>query len=310
MNEPITLDYTLTTAEERVASLSSLNLDSQSEAMLENCANYILHAADKSLANHAPQNSHHNKYNLELNENIPEPQPVQPRAGSNAYLYPTIPVPWDSPHLRDLAEDIDKLELAAQQAEGKQLYLYNKWILELRMDAKARIPNAHTIPTVSDFTPPTEIDMEQAGLDWTNSFHIKHVVRYYSDLKQSEHSNLLMCHFEKLVDNAGLLPWQMHILVRYIDKAHSITIAREVAEQFDIMLQPGYTSKVMRQIYRAIAEEGEKVELMRTTPPSEWRLCPRCGNRYPDNFHWWRKGQRMCKNCLREREQEKGEQEQ
>lgn len=302
MNEPITLDYELTTAEERIALLSHLDLTNESEAMLENCANYILHAADKSLANHAPQNSHHNKYRVELNENIPEPQPLQPRVGSNAYLYPNTPVPWDSPYLRDLASDIDILEKSAEQATGRQRYLYNKWILELRMDAKARIPSNHTIPTVSDFTPPIPIDMETAGLDWTNSFHIKHIVRFYSDLKQSDDSNLLMCYFEDVADNAGLPPWQMHILVRYIDKAHSITIAREVAENFDIMLQPGYTSKVMRQIYRAIAEQAEKKELMRTTPKEEWRLCPRCGERYPDKLYWWRRGQRICKQCLTEGE--------
>ena len=55
------LDYTLQTIEERLAVLQSLDLENCKPAQLENYANYLLHLADTSLANHKPLNNAENK---------------------------------------------------------------------------------------------------------------------------------------------------------------------------------------------------------------------------------------------------------
>ena len=296
-NQTPMLDYNLQTPEERLQLLHQLDLSCASQPMLENCANYLLHAADKSLANHKPQNNLEAKRNLELGaitETEQSAAPPTPRKGSNAYLYPTVPVPWHLPELASLLQDIERIEQAAEQVD-RQTYKLRRWALELRMDAKSRIGSyeIHTHPT---FSHPPEPDIEMAGVDWTNPFHIKHIVRYYSELRQSEYSKWEMEYFEGLVERTPLLPWQKHLFIRYIDGAHSITVARELGENFDKMVAPGYTSKIMRQIYRLIAQQAEKEDIVRQNGPV--RKCVRCGKTFPDHSFWWRKGQSACKECL------------
>lgn len=294
------LDYSLTTPEERNAYLHNLaDLDEYTDSQLELCANYLLHAADKSLANHKSNNKASNNKNLELVDNGEGETTIKPRKGSNAILRPTVPVPWHHPNLIDLKRDIEVL-LAAEEVEPDLLrkYRLKRWITELRLDAKARVPD-HTIEVTASFSKVEPIDLEMAGLDWTNSFHIKHLVRYYSELKQSDASQFTMEYFDSIVEKTPLEPWEKHILIRYIDGMNTIIIAREVKEEFDKILYPGFISKVMRQIYREIAQQAERSDIEKSTPKSKWRRCPKCGQKHPDHEFWWRTGQRSCKQCLR-----------
>ena len=289
------LDYTLQTIEERLAVLQSLDLENCKPAQLENYANYLLHLADPSLANHKPLNNAENKKNNKLTDQGEE---IKPAKGSNRYLYPTKPVPWEHPNLRVLKEDIGKLlrleEEAKVQNNTTRAYQLHRWITELRLDAKARISD-HEIQIHGSFSRPMPTDLEEAGLNWTNSFHIKHLVRHYSNLKQDDNAKFDAEYLEQLIEETPLPDWKKHILIRYIDGTNTIIVAREVAEQYGKVLYPGFISKVMRSIYRAIATTAEKKELERTL---EKRKCPKCGQWYPDHQYWWRKGQRKCKVCL------------
>lgn len=296
--QPFALDYNLTTVDERLDLLTQLPLESCTPAMLENCANYVLHLADKSLSNAKALSKVEGKRNLQLNENSDDPTEIKPRKGSNAYLYPVTPIDWNHPNLSSLATQISHLLLASEMAEGKTAYQLKRWVVELRLDAKARLPQ-HTMSTHPTMGIKPEIDIEMAGLDWTNSFHIKHLVRYYSQLRQSEHSKWAMEYFEKIVDRTPMPDWQRHLFIRYVDGAHSIVIAREVAEDYGKILYPGYTSKIMRQIYRSIAEEAERMDVERELASKPKRVCPKCGESFPNHDFWWRKGQRACKQCLR-----------
>jgi len=293
------LDYSIDSPEERIKYvetwLTTLG-DTIKDAQLELAANYILHAEDTKLANHAKQNKADNNKHFELEENAAEVEEIKPRKGSNAYLRPNAPVPWEHPNLIDLKKDIEKLqELENQAFDSYTKYRIRRWILELRLDAKARVPD-HTINVGATFTTTQPIDLEMAGLDWTNPFHVKHLVRFYSELKQSDNSKFEMEYFDSLVENTPMEPWQKHILIRYIDGSNSITVAREIAEDFGKILYPGFTSKVMRQIYRKIADEAEKEDVEKSMRHD--RRCPKCGQNYPDHEIWWRKGQRNCKICL------------
>ena len=292
-----TLDYSLQTPAERVALVARLPLQNSSPHMLENCANYILHAADKALANHKAQNNAEAKKSLELGtitDNDLSAAPPTPRKGSNAYTYKREAVPWENKQLNGLLADIEQLEKAGQ-GDQPNAYKLRKWALELRIDARARL-SEHRMNTHPTFTAAPEPNLEMAGLDWTNAFHIKHVVRHYSELRQSEHSKWEMEYFEQIVEKTSLLPWQKHLFIRYIDGAHSIVVARELGDEFGKMVAPGYTSKLMRQIYRQIAEQAEREDIVRQKGPT--RKCVRCGKTYPDHSFWWRKGQSACKQCL------------
>ena len=57
----MTLDYTLTTTEDRNAYLHNLDLTTANDHDLEICANYLLHTVDKSLCGSAQQNRSSNK---------------------------------------------------------------------------------------------------------------------------------------------------------------------------------------------------------------------------------------------------------
>lgn len=287
------LDYTLTTTEQRLALLNSLDLTNLNPTTLETYTNYLLHVAEPSLANHKPLNNANNKKNNKLTD---QGQAIKPSKGSNRYLYPTKPVPWEHPHLVTLKQDIDNLLQLHEKAKQNNAPTYHlhRWITELRMDAKARISN-HEIQVAPNFTHPLPIDLEEAGLDWTNSFHIKQIVKYYSELKQEENTKYDILYFEHLVDLAQLPDWKIHILTRYIDGINTIIVAREVAEQYGKILRPGFVSKVMRSIYRAVAMEAEKQQLLRN---AHKKRCPSCGQSWPDHEYWWRKGQRKCKKCL------------
>lgn len=293
------LDYSLETPEERIQYVEQWlsTLENPKDTQLELAANYILHAADTSLANHAKQNKNDDKKKLQLDTNAPMEE-IKPRKGSNAYLRPNVPVPWEHPNLKDLKKDIEKLEILEQlETDAHKAYKLRRWILDLRLDAKARVPD-YTIQIGASWTSIEPIDLEMAGLDWTNPFHIKHLVRYYSELKQSDNTKFEMEYFDSLVESANLDPWQKHVFIRYIDGLHSITMAREVAEKFGKILYPGFTSKVMRQIYRKIADEAMRKDVERSMRDKPKRKCPKCGESYPDHEIWWRKGQRNCKVCL------------
>lgn len=293
------LDYSLTTPEERNAYLHNLtDLDDYKPNELELCANYLLHAADKSLANHKANNKSSNSKNLELVDNGEGEAVIKPRKGSNAILRPNVPVPWEHPNLVDLKKDIEIL-LADEEAETDlyRKYKLHRWITELRMDAKARVPD-YTIEVNPSWCKIEPIDLEIAGLDWTNSFHVKHLIRHYSELKQSETSKFLMEYFDSIIEQTPLLGWERHILIRYIDGTDTIIIAREVMETYDKVLYPGFVSKLMRQIYREIANEAEKLDIERSVNKKLWRRCPRCGKKHPDHAYWWRIGQRACKECF------------
>lgn len=294
------LDYTIQQPEGRVAFVETWLTElgeNIKDKQLELAANYILHAADKSLANHAKQNKAENKQNLILDENT-ENEIIKPRKGSNSYTKPNTPVPWEHPNLVPLKNAIDQLELVEILCpDPRTQYNLRRWILELRLDAKARVPD-HTIKTAATWSSPPPLDLEMAGLDWSNSFHIKHIVRHYSELRQSDHSKFDIEYFDALVERTNLPEWQKHVFIRYIDGLNNIIVAREVAEKFNKILYPGFTSKVMRQIYRKIADQAEAEDVRRSTRNLPQRKCPRCGQSFPDHEIWWRKGQRSCKHCL------------
>lgn len=303
------LDYTLPTAEQRTALLHAQNLSNLNAYQLELCANYILYptsAKEPILPTSKPLSTREDKKNQELLPNL-SAQEIIPKKGSNYYTAPKNNINWSHPALLDTANaitalqaKIDKLKTASDMANKLEQYKLKRWLTELRMEARLRLPEK-VIDVHPTRVEPEPIDLQEAGLNWANSFHIKHVVRHYSELRQSGTAKWDVLYFDYLVEQTPLEPWEKHLFIRYIDGIKATVVARELAENFDKFVSPGYTSKVMRTIWRRIAETAEKEQalLNAANDPSQLRKCPRCGEKYPqNNWLFWRKGQRNCKRCL------------
>lgn len=296
----MTLDYTLTTTEDRNAYLHNLDLTTANDHDLEICANYLLHTVDKSLCGSAQQNRSSNKKNLELDPSV-EHSEIKPKKGGNYYTSPPNPVPWEHPAIADLKKGIEQLlALQEKETDSTRAYYLGRWITDARLEARLRLP----IPTMSlKSSPPSSppsIDLERNGLDWTNSFHLKHICKYYSQLRQDDEAKWDMHYFDQLVEATPLEPWQKHVLIRYIDGQNAIITARELAYDFNKAVHPGYTSVVMRSIYTKIAKTAQEQQLLTDMKNGklEPRKCRKCGKIYPDHSFWWQKGQRQCKSCL------------
>ena len=292
----MTLDYSLTTPEERTSYVSTLDLNSLKPLELEICANYILHPYGRDLSNSKPTRM---SKNVELNNYVSMGHEIKPSKGSNRNLTPRTAVPWEHPNLTQLATDIEtlKADLESESNTYRQ-YKLRTWIRELRMDARERVPD-HTIRFTPTFTSTPDLDIEEQ-IDFGNSFHVKQLIAYYTELRQSDISKCTIEYLDKIIERAPLESWEKHLLVRYIDKLNAIIIARELATEYNHVVYPGYLSKTMRRIYRLIAEEAMKVEVEWNyrDKPQLWRKCPACGERHPNVEIWWRKGQRKCKQCL------------
>lgn len=297
----MTLDYTLTTTEERNSYLHSLDLTNANEHQLEICANYLLHTEDKSLSNANPQSQRENKKNLELDPSSSTNKEINPRKGGNYYTAPANPVPWEHPAIVELKKGIDQLvELREKETDSTRHYYLGRWITDARLEARVRLPIPQMNVKSSAPSPAPPIDLEQSGLDWTNSFHLKHVCKHYSKLREDPEAKWDMEYFDQLVEATPLEPWQKHILIRYIDGQNAIITARELALGFGKMMHPGYTSVAMRSIYTKVARTAEAKHLVEEMNAGrlEPRKCPSCGKIHPDHHFWWQSGQRRCKACL------------
>ena len=291
------LDYSLITPEDRTRYTHTLPLERYNPMELELCANYILHPYGRNLSN--TKSARKTPKHVDLHAEGTQGHEIKPSKGSNKTLVPRTPVPWHHPYLRDLARDIEILKQALDaELDSYRAYKLRSWIRELRMDARERIPNyeIHFSPT---FTSAPDVEIEDL-IDFTNSFHIKHFIQHYGELRQSEVSKFSAEYFDMIVERTPLEAWEKHLLIRYIDRENAIVVARELATEFNHIVYPGYLSKTMRRIYRLIADEAKKMEVEWNyrDKPELWRKCPNCGEKHPNMELWWRKGQRQCKTCL------------
>lgn len=281
------LDYTLNSAEERTKYITQLLSNSTSTpppTQLEFYADYILHAIPSlSLAPNEP--------NLPLQTEAQHTPPSPTK-----YTKPRYPIPWNSPQLGELEKDIKLLLQKAEEAPSPLGYRLRRWARELRMDARARLGTQYIeiSPTFSP-SPPPDIDLL---IDWTNPFHIKHLIRHYSELRQSNSQSEIE-YLDYLVEKAQLPAWQEFFLLRYIDGENSISVAVELATKFDKPVSPGYTSQVLRKIYRRIAQIAELDQLEKNLrhTPSAWAYCPGCGEKKLIHEEYWWRGKTKCKKC-------------
>jgi hypothetical protein len=283
---PIKFDYELSTAAERVAYIDQ-HLDSIPSHLLEYAANYILFADTK-------EENQRNDLPLTSAQTQTHDQPTN-------HTTPRQEIDWNEPWLEPYAEGIAQLNHMEKTAPTSKLaYQYRTWSRQLSMDAGTLYKQNHKPITCSTRAPYYPVDIS-ATIDWTNSFHIKHVLAFYSALYQSE-SQFDIEYLDHLTDIANLKPWQTHIIARRIDGANQIRIGIELAQDFGRIISPSYMSQTMRAIYRAIADAAkrEQLEWENRANPHAWRRCKICGEEKITEIDFYT-NEHICKTCRKER---------
>lgn len=234
---------------------------------------------------------------LPLNEDV-----LQNEAHVPSAFNPRIPIDWSHPALSTLKYAKDEINaLMHQYPPTSPHYRKLKSIaIEISQDARP-ILNSYirTLPAAPSIFP-TNPEIED-HIDWTNSYHLKHILGHYSKLRQSDQSFFSMEYFDQLIDHSGLESWQLHLISRRIDGAPQITIGVELAQQFGKIFSPSHMTQIMRGIYRQIARTAAKIErdFADKDDLSKWKLCKDCGEiHHIEDFYT---GKNECKECTKKR---------
>ena len=284
------LDYTLTYDYERLDYIKSLNLKLFSATQISYITNYILYGKQPS-----PTKEDHY---LELEQTTIDSTPTR-------YIAPKPTIPWNHPELQPLHQAREILsQLIDCTTNNQTLAFLKRWRRELSQDAtpilNAYLPQIQISPNYNPELPP-DIDLY---IDYTNSFHIKHILLHYSKLRQSN-SNFEMDYFDYLISRCNFPDWQLYMLIRRIDGANANIIGFELAEKYHKFISTTYMSTIMRSIYKKIAQAAiqHKLEHIHQNDPTQWRICPRCHRNLLNNKYNFNQKKKNCKQCERKQTQ-------
>lgn len=285
------LDYSLINSTERLEYIKSLPLQTYPPKTLEYITNYILYGKQPST------NSKDEKYAELAEEHNPTQTQTQTR-----YTAPKPQIPWHHPELIPLAQTRNYIDQLIQNSTNTRTIAQLKRLKrEIAQDAAPILsvycPITHFPAT---YSLPTPIDISE-HIDYTNSFHIKHIILHYSQLRQSEYSKYDMEYFDSIVENTKMPDWQKYMLIRRIDGASANIIGFEIAEKFQRIISTSYMSTIMRSIYKSLAKTATQLQLehIHRNNPTHWKTCPNCGRTLYNNSYYWYDKRKFCKQCER-----------
>lgn len=296
MYKHIELDYNLNLSQ-RLDHVNSMDLTQFNERELEFLADYILHL-DKELPKQ-PSKHIHEKTQPAPNDILNAHKQIK---SPPIYTKPKPIMHTSHPIIQQYIQSIAWLsKTIATNPTHPDNWKLKRWRLQHNLDMG--LANAALYPTSKpggDFTPLVDINLDEF-VDLTNSFHVAKLIDIYSDLRQSDQSNLWIQWIEdEIIEKTPLYDWQKHLLKRRIDKVKQITIAVELAKNFNKVITPSTMSQAMRTIYRQIAITAER-ELyafnVRQYEPA-WRICHRCKKRKLIQYDYYPSKPNTCKQCL------------
>ena len=234
------------------------------------------------------------------------------------------------PGLKELRDEIEKVEARAKAARGKKAFLLKKQAIEMRQDQYV-IKNAYRRPiycmnliksfTKLDLTETVTVDEEgnvsSTGLiNLFNEKHISALLCNYAKIKEDSWSDFngdakwLMMDLDTVVDNAlkDKFPLYYDLVIYKIDGKQNQEIQELLYEKHGIKHSVEYISSLWRnKIPKLIAEQAQNDWLIWHYTQEEkgkWKKCSRCGqiklahNRFfsknktsKDNFY------SICKCC-------------
>lgn len=318
----IGMDFSLETPEERVDKVKEIinNVDKErlTPAFLEKLSNYILFAADKQERRERKIMTDNRMVTINKREFSYEGLVGKLENGEdgiynmiandkNIIFRPNAPITQkdieEIPHMRELVEEIKKLEVQVSQARGKRAYLLRKQLIELRQN-QYDLKNCFVKPFRPNNIVKSVIQMdlrERVYLDENGQVKSTATVNFY-DIK---HVSMLLCNYSRLKEdswerNNSDIKWMLYdfenlidrtfekehpllykIIIYKIDGKQNSDIQELIEEEFGVKHSVEYISSLWRQkIPKMIVEQATKEWLEYHYTFEEkgyWKKCSRCG---------------------------------
>lgn len=358
-NNVIKLDYSLEDPDERVKLVEKIIENTPQEKLtnryLEILANYIIYAKTiKEKKEEYKINTENRMVSINKRETSFEGLISKFEAGEdgiynmiiendkNVLLTPKYGITQEDintiPGLKDLVDEIAKIEEQQKKARGKRKYLLKRQIIEMRRDQYA-LKSAYRPITYSlnlirsfstlDLTDKIKIDQDgniinEGLISLFNPVHISILLSNYSKIKEDSWDRFnsdiyyLMIVLQDAIDIVlkEEYPMLYDILIYKIDGKSNLDIQQLLLATYDHTYSIEYISSLWRKkIPKLIAEYMEKEELIwyyTTEEKGKWKKCSRCGqiklahnkffsknNTSKDKFY------SICKECRNKKTKEK-----
>ncbi len=321
MEEILKVDYSLKTPEERTALVDKIIKNTPSSQLtskyLEYLADYILNALPKEERKEKEILTNNRLVTVNKRETSYEGLVSKFENGEdglynlitedkNVILTPKVTITQEDidtiPGLKQLRENIEKLEAQAKKATGKKKYLLKKQIIEMRQDQYV-LKNIFNPPMYSTCysRSPSKIELngetwfdengEPVSNDLVSLFDYKHIsailcnyemlsnaLRY----KFSSDFHYLMEDFDKVMEEA-LKDYPLYAdLVKFkIEGKQNLEIQELLNEKHGIKHSVEYISSLWRnKIPKLIADKAKEDYIIwyyTNVEPGKWKRCSRCG---------------------------------
>ena len=355
----IKLDYSLEDPDERVKLVEKIIENTPQEKLtnryLEILANYIIYAKTiKEKKEEYKINTENRMVSINKRETSFEGLISKFEAGEdgiynmiiendkNVLLTPKYSITQEDirtiPGLKDLVDEIAKIEQQQKKARGKRKYLLKRQIIQMRRDQYA-LKSAYRPITYSlnlirsfstlDLTDKIKIDQDgnvvnEGLISLFNPVHVSILLSNYSKIKEDSWDRFnsdiyyLMIVLQDAIDIVlkEEYPMLYDILIYKIDGKSNLDIQQLLLATYDHTYSIEYISSLWRKkIPKLIAEYIEKEELIwyyTTEEKGKWKRCSRCGqiklahnkffsknNTSKDKFY------SICKECRNKKTKEK-----
>lgn len=224
----------------------------------------------------------------------------------NILLVPKIQITEDDiatiPGLKELREEIKKIEKAQKEAVGRKKYLLTKQLIEMRQDQyvmksayKPPVTMTKLTKTLNKISLEEKITIDENGEPISNSIvsffnpdHICYLLCNYSKLKEDSWSFFdgdwwyLMEDFDKLTQRALKedYPILYDIMIYKIDGMQNKSIAEALKKKYGVSYSVEYLSTVWRKKIPKIIAEKAKVDWLiwyyTYKEKGKWKRCSRC----------------------------------
>lgn len=235
------------------------------------------------------------------------------------------------PGLKELREEIVKIEALEKKATGKAKYLLKKQLIEMRKDQyilksmfKPTLNIAGSARGVNKISLEGRRWLDANGepqsselVSFFNPKHISAILCNYPALKietKGRYSNdffYLMEDFDKLLMNAlKEYPMYLDLVKLKIDGKQNIEIQKFLEQKYNIKHSIEYISALWRNKIPKLIAEYEKKEFLywyytnEIPEQAKWKKCSKCGERKPAHNYFFSKNKTakdgwysICKSC-------------
>ena len=234
------------------------------------------------------------------------------------------------PGMKELREEIAKVEALSKAARGKRAFLLKRQLIDMRKDQYV-LRSAYRKPiylmnlkkSVTKIDLSEKVYMDEEGevhstglINLYDPTHISMLLKNYSQLKQDSWDKFnsdikwMMIDLEHVVDAAleKKYPLYYDLLIYKIDGLSNAQIQEKLNEKYGIKHSPEYISSLWcNKIPKLVAEEAANEWLVwhfTYEEEGKWKKCSRCGQTKLAHNHFFSKNSTskdgyysICKEC-------------